>query len=102
MPKVELLFSSDCPNVSRAREQLRRALEQAALPLMWQEHCVDAPDAPEHVRAYGSPTILVDGVDVDSQRDAGGTCCRVYSGSDLSGAPSLQTLLSALQAKSPR
>lgn len=99
MPNVELVYSSDCPNVPHAREQLRLALAQTGLPQSWQEYSVDAPDAPEYVRSCGSPTILVDGVDVDSTPSANGTCCRVYSGSERRGAPRLRDIVAALQSK---
>lgn len=98
MPTVELLYLPDCPNAPAAREQLRRALHAAGLPSAWTEHDLTAPEAPERVRAYGSPTILVDGRDVTGAPPAGGSACRLYPGSEIRGAPGVEAIVSALRA----
>lgn len=61
---VELIYFEGCPNVDAAREHLVRALEAEGLPVEWTEWDVDDDETPEEKRAYGSPTVLVDGVDV--------------------------------------
>lgn len=99
MPSVELLFFPDCPNVPAAREQLRRAMKHAGLLPSWREYDVTAPNAPEHTRGFGSPTILVEGNDVTgSGPTAGGASCRVYVGSDVRGVPPLDSIVQALLA----
>ncbi len=62
--KVQLLSFPGCPNAEQAREALRRSLAAASLPPTFEEVDVTAPGAPEHLRQWGSPTILVDGRDV--------------------------------------
>lgn len=99
MPTVELLFLADCPNVPAAREVLRRAMEEAGLQPTWSEHDVMEPDAPEHVRGFGSPTILVEGSDVTgSAPSTGGCSCRVYAGSEVRGVPPQESIVRALVA----
>ncbi len=97
-PRVQLLFFAGCPHVAAARAQLERALAQAGLAPTWEELDVTAPDAPAHLRAYGSPTVLVDGVDVSGVGPGDAATCRLYSGSEVPGAPPLASLMRALHA----
>jgi hypothetical protein len=99
MIEVELVYDIDCPNVPATREQLRSALDLAGLPPEWQEWDRSAETSPEHVRLFGSPTILVDGQDVAGAPPSGeANCCRVYSNENgvLAGTPSVETILAAI------
>jgi hypothetical protein len=98
MQTVDLLYLADCPNVDAARERLRRAFEVVGAPPSWAEVDVGADDAPAHARGYGSPTILVGGCDVTGAAPGGGSCCRVYTGSDLRGVPPVDAIVAALRA----
>ena len=97
MPKVELVYDADCPNVPAARDCLRQAFAAAGLPPEWSEHL--ASEAPPHARGLGSPTILVDDVDV-SGAPSSGPCCRVYQAEDgsLRGVPDVALVTAALVA----
>lgn len=88
MPRVELLFFPGCPHVEAARTQLRRALEATGLPASWEEH--------DETDGYGSPTILVNGVDVLGAPRGDGASCRLYLASEIPGAPPLEALIRAL------
>lgn len=96
MLTVELLFASDCPNVSAAREQLRRAFAEIGAAPKWIERDLTADDLPPHAQGYGSPTILVDGRDVAGDEAASGACCRLYTHSDHRGAPPVASIVAAL------
>ncbi len=57
------------------------------------------------MRGYGSPTILVDGRDIEGVGPADDICCcRLYAdaASGFQGAPSVQSIASALQISSGR
>jgi len=97
--RVELVTDKDCPNAEAAREQLRRALEDAGLPLEWEEWDRESPEAPAHVRQYGSPTILVGGHDVAGEgTQSAAKSCRVYqTGEGVRGVPSVEMIVAALQ-----
>ena len=102
MPAVELLYDADCPNVNRAREQLFRAFAKAGLEARWREWHADDTEAPAYVRGFGSPTILVDGMDVAGAEPGEGTqSCRLYGhpGDERRGAPSVDTIVVALMQK---
>jgi mercuric ion transport protein len=94
---VELLYFPECPHVSAARAQLRRAFDALGLPAVWTEVDVTARGAPAHTRGYGSPSILVDGREVTGAAPEGAVSCRLYAGSDVPGAPPLEALLAALR-----
>jgi hypothetical protein len=64
MATVDLVYDPDCPNVSLARTNLMRAFSRAGMQPQWSEHRIGDRNAPERVRGYGSPTVLVDGRDV--------------------------------------
>lgn len=90
MPRIELLFFPGCPHIEAARTQLRAALKLTGLPLEWSESAL--------TRGYGSPTILVNGVDVlGALPSSSGDSCRLYRDSELAGAPPLRELMRALR-----
>ncbi len=95
--KVQLLTLAGCPNSAAAREILRSVLASAGITEPIEEVDANAPEAPESLRGWGSPTILIDGVDVGGQEPAG-TTCRLYrdEGGPLRGTPSEARLRSAL------
>jgi alkylmercury lyase len=102
MPTIELIYSNDCPNVTAAREVLQSALREAGLPQSWSEHSLEDERIPPRLRSCGSPSILIDGVDVAQLRasPSDGANCRVYldSAGKPSGAPDVATVLRALRA----
>ncbi len=101
MTTVELIYDHDCPNVSKARAQLLRAFAEARIPPGWSEWQRDDPAASDYVRSYGSPTILVDGRDVEGVAPSAGiSCCRLYADSSgqAQGVPSIQLIVAALRA----
>ena len=99
MSSVELIYDSGCPNVRETRERLLRAFAAAGFPARWVEWDRSAPDSPARVRAYGSPTVLVDGQDVSRDHaPPGGCACRLYSDETgrLTGVPPLDAITAAL------
>lgn len=100
--RVELVYDRDCPNASAARATLLRAFAAVGAPPSWTEWDRRAPESPPYARAYGSPTILVDGEDVAGAAPAAGAdSCRVYVGVEggLERAPSVEQVRAALEAR---
>jgi mercuric ion transport protein len=101
-PAVDLVFDADCPNVDDARALLRTALVAAGLPVEWREWEHDGADTPAQLRGLGSPTILVNGIDVSGaeETDDGAeraNYCRVYIiDGGLRRVPALDTVAAAL------
>ena len=100
--RVELLFWAGCPSHPRALADLREALAAAGLDpgcVIVREVETDADAADE--RFVGSPTIRIDGVDVQPLEDEPtGLTCRVYRRRDgrISPTPDPADLLDALRA----
>lgn len=104
---VELIYDCDCPNVIDTRANLLEALAISSREVRWTEWEISAPDSPDHVRGYGSPTILVDGRDVAGHAaDERGQAlqpeehraCRLYQTEEgrFSGVPSVRQIANAL------
>ena len=93
---VQLLYFPNCPNVASARSALGEALGKLADPPSVMEVDVTDPAAPAHLRSWGSPTILVDGVDVAGEQPAE-SCCRLYRDGERRGAPSVTLIEAALE-----
>lgn len=102
MPTIEFIYDRDCPNVEGARAALRDALSPLKRTLVWQEWDRADRKAPAYVRAYGSPTILVDGKDIASMPPGDASACRVYRNErgNTRGIPDNQLILAAVQQTS--
>ena len=94
---ITLLYFDDCPNWRIADERLA-AIAAERTDLKVTRHLVDTLEEAERVGFHGSPSILVDGVDVFAEPDAGvGLSCRVYRTPEgLAGAPTMEQLRAAL------
>jgi mercuric ion transport protein len=100
---VQLLYLPDCPNVDPARAVLRAAMAAAGVSVPVEEIDTTAADVPEWLRHWGSPTILVDGMDVAGEVPSGGQACRVYDcGGALSGVPSVALVRAAIESSRAR
>lgn len=95
---IELIYDKDCPNVMDARAALLRAFPRSGHPPRWTEWERSAPEAPAYARAYGSPTILIDGKDVAGAQPHNGDSCRVYTDGkgELRGTPSFDLIVARL------
>lgn len=100
--KVEVLYFDGCPNhealLPHLRELLRAHQAHADVELVQ----VDDVDAAERARFLGSPTVRVNGEDVEpgaSDRTDFGLKCRLYATPDgLRGVPADEWVLAALDA----
>ena len=100
MAFVEFIYEKNCPNIAKARMQLLRAFSALKIKPHWLEWEVTDAEAPEYVRQYGSPTIMVDGKDVDGTKSSDNTNhCRLYLHSDntSSGVPAVESIMQAMQ-----
>ena len=93
-PKIELLYFPGCPNVEATRENLKSALKTLSKkPFAFEEINIHDPASPKEYRNWPSPSILVNGKDVEGTPDAEGAACRIYPGSR---APRYEKILEAL------
>ena len=97
--ELTLLYFDDCPNWEQAAGHLETLA--AEFPEVTVSHrLVETAEAAERVGFHGSPSILVDGVDVFAPADAPvGLSCRVYQTPEgPAGSPTLEQLRHALTA----
>lgn len=89
--EIQLLWFQDCANHQGARTLLRQVLKQKSLPIEVEEVEITDAEVAERYRFPGSPTIRVNGSDVDPAfADEGDYSlrCRVYAtDSGLTGVP---------------
>jgi hypothetical protein len=98
--RVELLFWAGCPSYPEARELLASVIGDRAPSVQVVEHEVTTQTEAEQLRFPGSPTILVDGRDVDPDGAVGRAmlACRIYYLPDgrVSPVPTREMLEAAL------
>ena len=94
--RIQIVTFQGCPNASATRAALERALASAGIANRIEEVDTSAPETPEPLRGWGSPTVLIDGVDVEGQAAPTGPNCRLYRDVEgkVQGAPP-ESLLSA-------
>ncbi|GAB3662945.1 hypothetical protein GCM10027596_25300 [Nocardioides korecus] len=94
---ITLLYFQDCPNWKVADQRLA-ALAAERPDIRVTRHLVDTPAEAERTRFHGSPSILVEGVDVFAEPGAEvGLSCRRYLTPDgYEGAPTLEQLRAVL------
>ncbi|MHB1536998.1 MAG: DF family (seleno)protein [Solirubrobacteraceae bacterium] len=82
---VELLYFDGCPGYEELRERLPRLLEQAGVAATIEERPVASEQTAIRERFLGSPTVRIDGRDVDctaTDRNDYGLRCRLYAADD--------------------
>lgn len=86
----DLLYFDGCPHVTAAKAHLREALDSLGLTDSWREWGLTNAETPDHLRGYPSPSILINGVDIEGgQPQVGATCA-------AGGAPPVESIVRAL------
>lgn len=91
--QIDFLYFEGCPHVNAARQRLRDALATVGVAEHWNEWDTGATSTPERLRGYASPTILINGVDVEHKTATSGAGCSV------GGGPSVERLCAVLSAE---
>lgn len=95
---IELMYVANCPNHAVALERLRAILSTADFQTHVSEVLVRDAEMAQSLKFPGSPTIRVNGQDVEPQFERAvsfGLMCRLYS--DGSGAPTHDSLRAAIE-----
>lgn len=89
--KIELLWFEDCPNHETAHALLEDILRERGLDETIERIEVPDLETGERTRFPGSPTIRIDGIDIDPTYEDGGDYtprCRLYTTDrGLAGVP---------------
>ena len=101
---IELLYFTGCPGYERVLPLLKALAAEAGAEEEVELHEVETLDDAERLRFLGSPTIRVDGADIEpgaDRRTDFGLKCRLYrSGDDAPGQPGEDLIRAALAERS--
>ena len=102
-PTIEVLYFDSCRSLDALLARLDRLLAQAGVAADIELRRVESAETAEQERFLGSPTLRINGRDVDStaaQRIDYGLKCRLYATDDgLHGTPPDAWILDALDAR---
>jgi len=100
--RIELLRFEDCPNSAPALERIQTVLQSEGIDATVVAIEVDTPDEAQRLRFLGSPSIRVNGVDIEPEargRTDFGLMCRTYrDGETVTGLPPIALLSHAVRA----
>ena len=94
--RIEVLYFEDCPNYLPTLDRLRTVLREEGVNVDVQEVEVKDASAAEKLGFIGSPTVRINGLDIDAAARSlvgGGLVCRLYAG----GLPSETMIRAALR-----
>lgn len=95
--EVTVLYVERCPHVALAAERVATALDRLGIDAPVLEQLVESEERATALGFGGSPTVLVEGVDLFPAPTAG-LSCRLYATEDgAEGAPSVGQLVEALR-----
>lgn len=80
--RVEILYVDGCPHYAETAQHVRALLEQEGAVAEVELRCVDDEEDAQAARFLGSPSVRVDGRDVEpgaDRREDFGMKCRLYS-----------------------
>lgn len=89
---IELVYFEGCPNAPEARNNLRAAIEASGRSLGWSEWDLLSESTPDDFRRFPSPTVLIDGEDVNA-----GAVGEMAMACRADGAPSVEAILEKLR-----
>src|SRR5260370_17686542 len=95
--KIEVLYIDGCPHFPASVDAVKRTLGQFGLTCPVIEMSVTDHKIAVHIGFLGSPTVRIDGLDIEPSarhRTAFGMMCRTYEGSG--GVPSEDLIRSAI------
>ena len=95
---IEVLYFEGCPNHESAVDLAREVLGELGLATEIQEIEVSSAEDAERLRFLGSPSIRVNGSDIEpgaDERTEFALSCRVYG---ASGLPPRELIVAALEA----
>ena len=100
--RIELLYFDGCPSYEALLPRLRSLLKREGIDEQIELRRVETLEAAEREGFLGSPTVRIDGEDIDSgaaARSDFGLKCRLYRGNDgaMTGTPSDELIARALR-----
>lgn len=99
--RIEILTFEGCPNARTARQRVAAALAEHAQQAELIDIEVTSSEAAQLQRFLGSPSVRINGLDVEpgaDAREAYGLMCRTYYSNDaVEGAPTVKMICAAIR-----
>jgi len=98
---IRFLYSRECPSYEEALQRLRQVIKEEGIDPSVEVFEVETREQAEKLRFLGSPTILIDGQDIDPQPNPQyALTCRAYRLEDgrISPLPSVEMIRGALRS----
>jgi len=103
MLRITFQYIDDCPSHEQALSRLRKVLDEEGISTKIDIIKIETDEQAKHLRFVGSPTILVNDIDIDPQaNDHYGLACRGYRLEDgrISPLPSEKMIRRAIRRES--
>lgn len=98
--QVRIVYFEGCPNHEPSMALLQAVANEIGVPIELSEIRIESEEDAQRERMLGSPTIQVDGLDIDPtarSRVDFAMSCRVYGGA--AGLPPREMIAAAIQGK---
>ncbi len=103
--RIELLYFDGCPSYDTLLPRVRELLASEGVDDEIELRSVESLEEAEKARFLGSPTVRIDGKDIDpgaAERSDYGLKCRLYrSGEETSGLPPEDWIVEAIRSRAP-
>jgi arsenate reductase len=94
-PEIKVLTTGDCPYAGETLRAAREAAHRLMPAIEVTRTVIDSADRAALLGFRGSPTVLVNGEDIDGDTgDTDGLCCRIYS--NARGVPPMWMIEAAI------
>jgi len=95
MTKIEVQYFHGCPNSEEMIKRVKEAVSKTEVSVDYKEILINTPEKAEQYKFRGSPTVLVNGNDLEglSEPKNGNLACRYYK----DGIPSTEKIISIIQ-----
>ena len=99
MKEIEVLYFEGCPSHEKAVDLVTSTVQRLGVDARVTDVEVPTPEDAERLCFPGSPTVRVDGVDIEPRNESSfGLCCRMYETPDgRRGVPPVELLEDALR-----
>jgi hypothetical protein len=101
--QIEILYFEGCPNHVAAHQQVLKAVQELGIETTIVKTNVETPSDAETKRFPGSPTVRIDGQDVDPTGAGDGSyvmrCRRYLTPDGMQGTPTSEMIKAAIHTK---
>lgn len=79
MMKIEFYYFDGCPSYKKALDHLKEIIDEENINADLKLIRVDSPEDAQKVGFQGSPSIRINGQDMEGRRDSYNFSCRIYN-----------------------